>query len=203
MAAKRQSLSIEMGNELVHFYRLTEFAGVRAALERERARSPGHHVTFWQPSLAEPFMPGELDPKLASYTVMNTLGLFDSSNYGAVLLSSKDGMIDHRSAIMPRFARFPFMAMNDLQIGATFTRPDARGRGLALRAVLEIVYRFGDPGRTFWYLTDEANIASVAVIRKAGFQFVGTGGKHPRYGLRFLGFYDMAPAVAPPQSPPF
>jgi RimJ/RimL family protein N-acetyltransferase len=83
----------------------------------------------------------------------------------------------------------------------TFTRPDARGNGLALRAVLEIVNRYGDPDRQFWYLTEEANAASVAVIRKAGFELAGTGDKRPRYGLRFLGFYDMAPPAKPPRHP--
>lgn len=190
-----------MAKKLVQFYRLTDVTAVHAALEHQRARSPAHRVNFWQPSLARPFAPGEFDPKLASYTLMNASGLFDSPSYGAVLLSNTDGTIDHRSMIMPRFARFPFMAVNDLQIGATFTRPEARGSGLALRAVLEIVNRYGDSGRHFWYLTDEANAASVAVIRKAGFELAGTGGKRPRYGLRFLGFYDMAPPAQTPRHP--
>lgn len=190
-----------MTEVLIHFYRLADVTAARTALEHERVRTPGHCASFWQPSLANPFAPGGLDPKLASYTIMNTLGLFDSRNYGAVLLSGEDGTIDHRSIIMPRFVRFPFMAMSDLQIGATFTRPDARGRGLALRAVLEIVNRYGDPGRQFWYLTEEVNAASVAVIRKAGFELVGTGGKRARYGLRFLGFYDMSPSTEAPRHP--
>ncbi len=190
-----------MADELVQFYRLVDVTAARAALAHERDRTPAHRASFWHPSLSRPFAPGAFDPKLASYTLMHLSGLFDSGNYGAVLLRDKDGAVDHRSMIMPRFARFPFMGNEDLQIGATFTRPGARGMGLALRAILEIIDRYGNAGRQFWYLTDAANTASVAVIRKAGFELAGTGGKRPRYGWRFLGFYDMARPADTPRHP--
>lgn len=182
-----------MAQEVVHFYRLSDVADARAALEIARARSPEYEASFWQPSVIRPFPPGAFDLKLASYTFMRLLGLFASPHYGAVLLHRRDGAVAHRSMIIPRFARFPFMAAHDLQIGATYTRPDARGKGLALRAVLEIVNRYAGSGRHFWYLTDEGNAASVAVIRKAGFELLGTGAKLPRYGLRFFGYYDIGP----------
>lgn len=182
-----------MAGDAVQFYRLSGGAHADGALAGLRVRQPRHHVRFWHPSLAAPFPPGRFDPKLASYTAMLALGMFDAPGYGAVLIEREDGTIDHRAMLMPRFARFPFMAPDDLQIGATFTTPEARGQGLALRAILEVVDAFARPGRSFWYLTDDTNLASVAVIRKAGFELAGTGGKRARYGLRFLGFYDMAP----------
>lgn len=125
---------------------------------------------------------------------MQLAGMFHAPGYGAVMLSQSGEPVDHRSMIMPRFSRFPFMGVDDLQIGATFTRPEARGKGLALRGTLEIVERFAKPGRNFWYLTEASNPASIAVIRKAGFQLAGVGRKHPRFGLRFLGFYEIGAA---------
>lgn len=183
-----------MGEGLVHFYRLGTPAGDDGALADLRARQPAHQAGFWQPSTVRPFAPGGFDPKLASYTFMQLAGMFHATGYGAVLIARPGQPLDHRSMIMPRFARFPFMELDDLQIGATFTRPEARGQGLALRGVLEIVERFARPGRSFWYLTDATNPASIAVIRKAGFELAGTGRKHPRFGLRFLGFYDIGAA---------
>lgn len=160
-----------------------------------RQRQQDHEVSFWQPRPGRPFPPGRLDPRVWSYSVMHAAGMFSSPHYGALILRSRDGAIDHSSLVMPRFARFPFMGVNDLQIGATFTRPEARGRGLALRAVHEIVDRFRAPDRAFWYLTDVTNRASIGVIEKAGFRLIGTGEKRPRMGLKFFGFYDMsAPA---------
>jgi RimJ/RimL family protein N-acetyltransferase len=180
-----------MGEGMVHFYRLGTPAGDDGALADLRARQPSHAASFWHPSATRPFTPGGFDPKLASYTFMQLAGMFHGPGYGAVLIARPGVELDHRSMVMPRFARFPFMAKDDLQIGATFTRPEARGQGLALRGVLEIVKHFAQPGRSFWYLTEASNPASIAVIRKAGFELAGTGQKHPRFGLRFLGFYDI------------
>lgn len=180
-----------MSEPLVQFYRLNASAFDGGVLADLRLRQPAHAATFWQPSVTKPFAPGGFDPKLASYTAMQLAGLFHASGYGAVMISRPGQPIDHRSMIMPRFARFPFMGLDDLQIGATFTRPEARGKGFALRGTLEIVERFAMPGRNFWYLTETSNPASIAVIRKAGFELAGTGLKHPRFGLRFLGFYDI------------
>lgn len=182
-----------MAGDAVQFYRLSGGSSPDPAVGGLRLRQPRHHARFWRPSLAAPFPPGRFDPKLASYTAMQALGMFEAPGYGAVLIEREDGTIDHRAMLMPRFTRFPFMAPDDLQIGATFTTPEARGQGLALRAIHEVVEHFARLGRTFWYLTDETNLASVAVIRKAGFELAGTGGKRARCGLRFLGFYDMVP----------
>lgn len=183
-----------MSGALVNFYRLDNARATRTILDDLRSRQPGHSVRFWRPSLGRPFPPGKFDPKLASYSVMKAAGWFDTPDYGAVLVERHDGRIDHRAMIMPRFARFPFMMKRDLQIGATFTLPEARGQGLALRGVLEVVNKFAATDRVFWYLTDNDNLASVAVIERAGFTLAGVGGKRARYGLQFFGFYDMGRA---------
>lgn len=180
-----------MGEGLVHFYRLGDSGAEDAILADLRARQPSYEVKFWRPRVVRPFPPGVFDLKLASYTFMQLAGLFHAPGYGALMISLPGKPVEHRSMVMPRFARFPFMGPDDLQIGATFTRPDARGKGLALRGALEIVEQFAKPGRSFWYLTEASNPASIAVIRKAGFQLAGLGQKHPRLGLRILGFYDI------------
>jgi RimJ/RimL family protein N-acetyltransferase len=178
------------------FYRLApDVPPEETALADLRRRQEGYDISYWQPRAGMPFAPGTRDPRVWSYSIMHAAGMFATPHYGALILRGPDGAIDHSSLVMPRFARFPFMGANDLQIGATFTRPAARGRGLALRAIHEIVSRLGEPGRAFWYLTDVTNRASIGVVEKAGFQLVGTGEKKARMGLKFFGFYDIsAPA---------
>jgi RimJ/RimL family protein N-acetyltransferase len=164
-------------------------------------RSGDYAASFWQPSFGAPFPPGRRDPRILSYSAMHALGLFRSADYAMVMLRDGAGTIAHSSMVMPGFARFPFMEAADLQIGATETRPEHRGKGLAVRAIDEIVARFGRT-RNYWYLTEAANEASVAVIRKAGFRYAGSGDKCPRFGLRAFGFYAIThPADTSPPTP--
>ena len=132
-----------------------------------------------------------MTPPFAVFAAMHAIRLFGNRNYAMLVLRDGTGRIAHSSMVFPPFARFPFMAPGDLQIGATFTQPDQRGQGLALRAIEEIVARFGPETETFWYLTAKSNAASQAVIRKAGFAYVGSGSKRPRFGSRLLGYYCL------------
>lgn len=155
------------------------------------SENDGRVPRWWQPTLLNPFFCQPFQIKLAPYTLMHWLGFFDGPEYGAVLIGKPAQAPDHVSYIFPRFARFPFMGKYDLQIGATGTRPEARGQGLALRAIREVMTRFAKPERRFWYVSDIENKASIAVIVKAGFSFVGTGQKRPRFGLAALGYYAI------------
>lgn len=184
----------------VQFFRLAgrDWAGTDR-LDAMRAAEPALHASFWAPSLPRPFPPGRRDPRILSYTLLHVGGQFKCRDYGMVSLTHQQGYIAHSSMIMPAFARFPFMGRRDLQIGATETLADYRGRGLAVWAIDEAVRRFGDD-RSYWYLTDAGNTASVAVMRKAGFTFVGTGDKEPRLGLRSLGYYAISSPAPSPDS---
>lgn len=153
----------------------------------------GFSPSFWQPRPGAPIPPGVRDPRLIAYGLMAALGLLDRRHYGVLVVRDPAGRIAHRAFLMPRFGRFPFMAPGDLQIGAVETYPGFRGRGLAARGLAWLTGRFAAPGRTFWYLTEAENAASVATARKAGFALAGSGAKHARLGLQFLGYYDMRP----------
>jgi RimJ/RimL family protein N-acetyltransferase len=81
------------------------------------------------------------------------------------------------------------MARNDLQIGATWTAEAWRRRGLA-SAALDFAVRANDrAGRTFWYLTEAANAASVKVVERCGFVRQSRGRRTSPLGLRLLGAY--------------
>jgi RimJ/RimL family protein N-acetyltransferase len=159
-------------------------------------REAGYRFELWRPSLLHPFPPGRRDPRIMIYTLFHLANRFANRDYAMGLLRGPDGEIAHSSMVMPGFFRFPFMGPGDLQIGATETRPDQRGKGLAVRAIAEIMRAMG-PQRRYWYLTEAANAASVSVIRKAGFHLAGTGAKVKGGGPASYRITDPAPAASP------
>jgi RimJ/RimL family protein N-acetyltransferase len=148
-------------------------------------------IRIWRPGDLRPGPEAFLGYIHMVYLAFHRLGVFANSDYRAICIDDEDGQLLHVSCVFPRFFRFPFMAADDLQIGATFTVADARGRGLAQRALIEAVRQLAQPGRTFWYLTDVANQASCRVAEHAGFEVVGHGARIPRLGLRMLGSYRI------------
>jgi GNAT superfamily N-acetyltransferase len=113
-------------------------------------------------------------------------GVLSGRQYCALI--AKDGTrIVHYSVICSRWFRFPGCLRGDLIIGPTRTDPEYRRRGIALRALLEIRYRFRQPGRQFLYVAEEHNIPSQIVALRAGFHLFAVGRRMPRFGLRSLG----------------
>jgi lipopolysaccharide/colanic/teichoic acid biosynthesis glycosyltransferase/RimJ/RimL family protein N-acetyltransferase len=115
---------------------------------------------------------------------------FRNRGYGLCLIYGR-GELVHRSGVFPGYLRFPFMGAADLQIGDTWTHADHRNQGLATYAVRTITSAWSQPDRTFWYLVDTANPASARVVEKLGFERVGFGTKHPRFGMGVLGAYEI------------
>ncbi len=97
----------------------------------------------------------------------------------------------------PRWFRFPFMALGDLQIGALWTEPDARRLGLARAAIAEAHRRHAAPGRCFWYVVDDGNPASISLAEACGYRLVGAGRRTRPLGVSGLGRFRMDTARIP------
>ena len=95
----------------------------------------------------------------------------------------------HRLIVTPAWYRFPFMAPEDLQIGALWTSPEARRKQLARAAIGEAHRRFGASGPCFWYVANADNHASVALARSCGYELVATGRRTRRFGMSLFGQY--------------
>ena len=106
------------------------------------------------------------------------------------LFSTLDGNVVHRSVVHGRDFRFPFMAPQDLMVGAVWTATWARGNGLASIMLGRIAQSSRCPG-PFRYVTEKRNRASIRVAEKAGFVPVGVGRKNPRLGRSEFGSYTM------------
>jgi len=150
---------------------------------------PPEHI-YWTPAWHHPLPIGCYSPKFLIWFLFHQLGVFHSKGY-AVLLIRRGERVIHRTCVFPRFFRFPFMDVSDLQVGDIWTDPAARGEGLATTALEFICRMHASRNRTLWYLVEEDNRPSVKVAEKNGFQWVGCGTKHPRWGFRQFGYYSI------------
>lgn len=100
--------------------------------------------------------------------------LFRNREYGAFLIL-RDGICVHRSVVFPGFFRFPFMEAGDLQVGFIWTAENERGRGLAKLALLSLLAADPNRERTYWYLADDDNPASIRLVESANFCCCGVG----------------------------
>lgn len=175
-----------MGNGVFRFYRWDGDLRERLA----EAPTADLNIVYWRPSWLRPLPTGCRSPKFLVWFVFDRTRVFASKGYG-VLLVRKGGRVVHRSCVFPRFFRFPFMAVGDLQIGDVWTAPSTRRQGLATVALEQILRIHTNKGSTLWYLVEETNQASIKVAERNGFQLAGFGTKHPRWGLRFFGRYTL------------
>jgi acetyltransferase (GNAT) family protein len=122
--------------------------------------------------------------------MLHRLHVFTSDDCGALLVRDGTRLV-HYSGFTPKFWRFPFLADGDLQIGHTWTDPTYRGEGIALFALQTVVSKESKPGRRFWYVVEDVNLASIRVAEKAGFVLAGEGTWIKPWGLQLPGSFVM------------
>lgn len=149
----------------------------------------GYDVADWMPS-RDGFPPAELGFAARIWWLFDRLGVFANRHCGILVISCK-GEPAHRSLVTPRWYRFAMMAPDDLQIGATWTHPAHRGKGLAGAAVALIDERWNGKFTRMWYVVDAANLASVRVIERCGFRLAGSGRRTRPLGLAAIGRFIL------------
>ena len=117
--------------------------------------------------------------------IFHHLRIFSNPNCGVLIIKENDQIV-HRSLVTPKWRRFPEMHKDDLQIGDTWTSRDARGRGLAGRAIAAIHEEWTGQFRKIWYLTSSQNVPSVKVVEKAGYSLAGIGRRTHSLVGRFI-----------------
>jgi RimJ/RimL family protein N-acetyltransferase len=169
------------------FYRLeTATMGVLPV----NAMDPDCKCEIWEPTLFS------IRPRLVNspayfvWWLFHRFHIFRNRNY-AVCAIYKNSMLVHRSLLTPGYFRFPFMLKDDLQIGDTWTPESYRGKGLAKFAIRSLVEHFRDRAHAFWYVVDEENHPSIAVIEKMGFELYGTGEQKAFSGIGLLKTYTV------------
>jgi RimJ/RimL family protein N-acetyltransferase len=145
----------------------------------------GYSFAVWRPGITR-IIPPDCGFAFSLLWLAHYGRLFRNRDYAVLRINDGDQRI-HRSCIVPACPRWPFMAKDDLQISSTWTATYYRGQGLATIGLKEAVYLMKKPGRKFWYVSREENLASVAVCKKAGFTLVGRAERIKRLGIRMLG----------------
>lgn len=127
-----------------------------------------YHLKWWRPSLNR-FIPPRKSKKYVMYWLFHYLRVFKNRDYAALLLYDKQTLITS-FLIVPAYYKWPFMGKNDLQFTYVMTHKNYRGKGLAATALMYAMKKFYHSGRSFWYVTDTENEASMRVAEKLGFE---------------------------------
>ena len=134
--------------------------------------------TIWRPRLLPALPPGLPNQRsrlrLLFRWAVHRLHLFAGSGSGALLIYEGQRVV-HYSGFTRRYWRFPFVANDDFQIGATWTDPACRGKGLASLALQMVVATLAKPGRRLWYVVEDVNEPSIRVVEKARFTLTAEG----------------------------
>jgi GNAT superfamily N-acetyltransferase len=150
-----------------------------------RQLPPGYAIEVWQPGMGR-IVPPTLGLKFALWWLLHWLRLFNNRNY-SVLLIRWNGRLVHRTCLIPKYFRWPFMADGDLQVSSTWTHPEHRCRGLATYALQFAASEWAKDGRKLWYVTHDDNAPSLAVCRNIGFLLLDQAIRTERLGLRIFG----------------
>jgi GNAT superfamily N-acetyltransferase len=157
--------------------------------------NPRFTHAIWKPRGLEIVPPGTGLLSLGGWWLLHLVHVFRCRDYGVLVIF--DGrVLVHRSCVLPKWFRFPFMQLDDLQIASTWTDEGYRGQGIATWAISTILAHYRRPGRSFWYLVRSSNAASIRVVEKAGFRVAGKGSRTRRWGCRLLGCFQMNDPVA-------
>lgn len=160
----------------------------REAFSTGNLIDPGYTVTLWNPDRGKIIPPKVFLKPFVVWWLFHKTRTFANRDYAVLNIYKRDTLV-HRTGVFPRYFRFPFMAENDLQLGDTWTASDHRSRGLATYAINLILQLCAKPGRSFWYIVEDDNKASIRVIEKSGFSLVGEGVRVKRIGLALFGAY--------------
>lgn len=166
----------------------------------EKAPPAGYQLQLWEPALTAVVPPGAPRPSYTAWWLFDRAHAFRNAGYGVVLVWSGD-VLAHRLGIFPGWYRFPFMGPDDLQLGDLWTDPAHRGRGLA-SAAIAFALRARVDARRFWYVTHQANTASIRTAERAGLHLVGTATRTRPFGVRLFGRFRLREGDVPDPGPP-
>lgn len=129
-----------------------------------------------------------------AWWAFDRFGLFTNAEFHEFTIWRGEQQL-HRLIVTPRWRRFPFMAPDDLQIGALWTAPLARRQGIARLAILHALgameARPGHDARRIWFAVDSVNEPSVRLGHRCGFTLAGHGRRTAPLGLAVLGTFCL------------
>ncbi len=171
----------------LHFYCRRGQSGSEIAAGLE----PGMDFRVWAPAQGIPPRGSRTFPNMVWWAFVRA-GLFARRDLIELSIWRAGEML-HRLTVSPRWYRFPFMAAQDLQLGALWTRPDKRGQGLARAAIAEAHRLYAGRTPCFWYVADARNRASIRLIESCGYRLAGIGHRTRPFHIRLFGQFVLDP----------
>lgn len=159
----------------------------------------GLELRSWRPAKDGPPRQDDHRRENLAWRCLHRGGLFASDDFEELTVW-RSGRLVHRMVVTPRWLRFPFMAQEDLQLGALWTAPEVRRIGVASAVMAEAHRRHAAPGRRFWYVVDGGNAASIGLAEASGYRLVGSGRRTRPLGVGALGQYRLESVIIPPPS---
>jgi GNAT superfamily N-acetyltransferase len=153
----------------------------------------GYSIEIWRPGWRR-ILPPTLGVKFGLWWMLHLCGIFRNRDY-AVLIVRRNGRPVHRTCLVPKYFRWPFMNDRDLQVSSTWTDPDHRCLGIATYTLEHAVSEWANEGRTLWYVTHADNAPSLAVCRGVGFRMKTAANRTSRFGVRLLGELTLLDAA--------
>ena len=152
------------------------------------------NMFIWIPSLTS-FIPPGTNRKFIYFWFLHYLNIFPTKDYSVIYIKLNDKLI-HRSCVVPKFFRWPFMGRNDIQVTNTWTHPDFRGKGFATIALEFIIKKYSIKNRRIWYICQPGNLSSIRVCVKNGFKLIGQGERKYSLNLMLLGTFRILNKVS-------
>lgn len=132
-------------------------------------------LRYWKPKIFN-WKPNGKPLKYCLYTLFHFTGIFKNKSFAFIeLFDLKTGVSAASLLIVPAHFKYPFMNKNDIQFTYVMTKPEYRGKGLAILLLQEAWTRRTDNSGIAWYVTNTDNTASIRVAEKAGFSLDGYG----------------------------
>jgi RimJ/RimL family protein N-acetyltransferase len=145
------------------------------------------HTTILKEYQVEQFIPTLT--RLKKHDANTLLYIFwfimTAGKYKIIYLKKEDDII-HYTHILTKFFKLPFLGLNDLEIGPSWTKRSYRGKGIFPGVINYVIQCFGKQGRDFYIFSHIDNQASQKAIKKSGFHLWAKG-----YKTDFLGIYKI------------
>jgi RimJ/RimL family protein N-acetyltransferase len=145
---------------------------------------------WWRPTFREPIPPGETSKWKSMFWFFYFALLGRLHQFAVLQIRDSTCATVHSSTVFPKCFRFPFMHHGDRQIGALWTSPTFRNRGLATLVVQEILRAERQTNQAYWYVVASDNLPSVRVAEKNGFELHGIGYRRMHFGIRLLATFQ-------------
>lgn len=140
---------------------------------------------LWKPTVINLIPPGK-SLKYLILALLHFTKTFKTPYYSQAELK-KDGKRVCSCLIVPKFYRWPFMNDEDIQFAYVMTDNEHRGKGYSWQLIYHTYQLLSkNSSKTYWYVTDTGNPASMRLSEKMGFTLYATGKQKTFLGIKTL-----------------